>query len=192
MFVGCLEAVTAVDGKEGGWIRSFTKVVRMEAVWNGLHDGWNRPEDFLAPFHHFSPALKFLRVFSTTLLSSYTFDLACSLPLLEDLTIVNSNYEADDDGIDDDGTVFRPSASPVFTGTLHLYQGLKHAAPRLLSLPNGLRFRKFVGESYLHGDLQWMAALVEGCSDTIEFVDLRWWVSSKSPSQLMRLVQRLI
>ena len=178
LFVGCLEAITVADGEEGGWIRSFTNVVRLNLVWSDTTD-WHRLKDSFVPFHNFSPTLRSLHLVSTTFLSPYTFDLVCSLPLLEDLAIVNDGYEANID--DEGGVAFRYPTSPVLTGTLSLLQGLKYAIPRLLSLPNGLRFRKFVCESFLEGDLQRVAALVKRCSDTLECVDVRWWMPSMSP-----------
>jgi len=73
-----------------------------------------------------------------------------------------------------DGIVFQPSTSPVLTGTLELHRthGMEAIARRLLGLPNGLHFRKLMCTWCLEGDLRWMMALLVGCSDTLECVDI--------------------
>jgi hypothetical protein len=67
-------------------------------------------------------------------------------------------------------TVVQPSISPAFTGTLDLtlFRGVGPTARRLLGLPNGLHFRKLALRWIHEGDLQWMIALVVGCSDTLQ------------------------
>ena len=51
---------------------------------------------------------------------------------------------------------------------------------RLLGLPNGIRFRKFKFVWDTAEDVQWVMALVEACSDTLEHVDLEPRVDGKS------------
>ncbi|KAF9644819.1 hypothetical protein BDM02DRAFT_3190265 [Thelephora ganbajun] len=112
LFVGSLQAVTAADAEEGGWIRTFSNVVRLD-VRSGIINMSESPGS-LVPFHDFSPALKSPRVISRSLSSSQVFNLICSLPLLEDLSIRSHEMGSSDD----DGTVFQPSTSAVLTGTL--------------------------------------------------------------------------
>ena len=70
--VGCPEEVTTADAEQGGWIRSFSRV-----VWLVVH---GNPVVSLTPFHGFSPAPKYLCILSNTLPNSQIFDLICSLP----------------------------------------------------------------------------------------------------------------
>jgi hypothetical protein len=76
---------------------------------------------------------------------SHVFDLICSFPLLEDLSvIVFDNGSIDnDEGFDGRSTAIQPSSLPAFTGTLELDPGgTRTIFYQLLSLPSGLHFRK--------------------------------------------------
>ena len=166
LFVGCPLFVTAADAEEGGWIRAFSRVVRFELHTHRYH----HPEISLVPFHNFSPALKSLEVINS-LPRSRVFNLVCSLPLLENLTIRELRiFEADYDGID-----FQPSTPPLLTGTFGLYSGdgTGPIVRRLLDLPGGIHFRKLALTWYGEEDLRWVTALVVGCSDTLECFDIR-------------------
>ena len=73
---------------------------------------------------------------------------------------------------------FRPSTSPPFTGALdiHLPEGMEPVTQQLLDLPSGLHFRNLMytlspGE-VLQRVTAPVTALVEGCSDTLEYVDI--------------------
>ena len=164
LLVACPEEVTTADAEQGGWIRSFSRVERFEVYSNPTR--FRDPVVSLAPFHGLSPILKSLRIHSNTLSNSQIFDLICSLPLLEDLTLAISGIEEN---------VFNPDASlratsPAFTGALDLtvFEGMGSTARRLLGLPKSLRFRELT-LSWLHEeDTQWIAGLVVGCSDTLE------------------------
>ena len=131
--------------------------------------------DGFAPFHGFSPVIKSLRV-DFVHLPPPTFDLIISFPLLEDLTLTAYSemitYEAD--GSDGLSTVVQPSSSPAFTGSLELLleRGRKPIAHRLLSLPGGLHFR-MLAFIWLHEeDLLLTKAFVEGCSHTLESLNI--------------------
>jgi len=169
-----LQAVTAADAEEGGWIRTFHNVVRLE-VWSG-NMSMGEPEGSLVPFHNFSPVLKYLHVVSRNLRCSQVFNLICSQPLLEDLGVLS---DGPDQCSEDDGTAFQPSTSPILNGALILFlpQGVGCTTRRLLALPNGLRFRKLVCASWLEEDLQWIGTLLAGCSDTLEHVDIECYQS---------------
>jgi len=167
LFVGCPWSVTAADAEEGGWIRAFSRVVRFKVHTHRYH----HPEISLVPFHNFSPALKSLRLINS-LPRSRVFNLVCSLPLLEDLSIREFRIgEAGYDGID-----FQPSTSPLLTGTFELYSGggMGPIVRRLLDLPGGFHFRKLALKWHNEEDLRWITALVIGCSDTLECFDIRY------------------
>ena len=88
------------------------------------------------------------------------------------------------DNDDDDGTVFQPSTSPPLTGTLVLclIRGMEPTTHRLLALPSGVRFRRLECIWYLEEDLRCIKAAVQGCSDTIECVDIECANPGKSHS----------
>ena len=81
---------------------------------------WSLEKTSLAPFHRFSPALKTLHVDSMIFPYPQVFDLVCSFPLLEALTLTGDdqslNYEDDTHG----PQTIVPSASPPLTGSLEL------------------------------------------------------------------------
>jgi hypothetical protein len=185
LFVRSLKFVTA---EEGGWIRAFSNVVRLE-VWSGIQNV-REPSGSLIPFYDFSPVLKSLRVASTNLPPSQVLGFVCSSPLLEDLIIRCYGMGNDED----DGTIFRPSTSPALTGTLEIYlpHGMEHTARQLLDLPDGLHFRKLEFAWCLEEDLRWMVDLVTGCSDTLECIDIEYCLSRTSlppPRRVERLAQ---
>jgi len=166
LFVGCPRSVTAEDAEEGGWIRAFSRVVRFEVDTRRYYHS----EISLVPFHNFSPALKSLRVISS-IPRSRIFNLVCSLPLLEDLSIREFRVG----GSDSDGTDFQPLTSPLFTGTFRLYSGggTGPIVRQLLDLPSGFRFRKLVLTWRNQEDIRWITTLMARCSDTLECLDIR-------------------
>jgi len=164
----------SITAKEGGWIRTFHNVVRLE-VWSSLRC-LGEPEHSLVPFHNFSPVLKSLRVVSSTIPYSQILNLVCSLPLLEDLCVIDHGWS----NSDHDGTVSQPLTSSALTGTLKLSltHGMEHVARRLLGLPNGLHFRKLLCTWDLEEHVRWITALVMGCSDTLECVNISYGMFS--------------
>ena len=157
------QAVTAADAEEGGWIRSFYRVVRL------CVDGMQNPNDSkvsLTPLHGFFLALKSLVVYSTRCQNLQIFDLVLSLPLLENLIFTEDNSP----DVDEPPPPTRPSTSPPLTGTLELilHRRMESIVRPLLDLPNGLRFRKLVLPWHQENDLRWTNALVVGCSGTLE------------------------
>ena len=171
--VQCPQVVTMADAEGGGWIRTFSRVVRLEV--NGNAHGFGESE--VAPFHAFSPILRSLRLFSTTLPLSWIFGLVRSLPLLEDLTLAIQRTPNNDD-LDVGGppTGIPPPSSPAFTGTLRLvlFHGMGPTVHRLLDLPNGLHFRHLSFSWRREDELQWVNPLVAECSDTLESLDVRY------------------
>ena len=104
----------AADAKEGGRIRSFSRV-----VYSNI-DSPQNPNDSetvsLASFHWSSPALKSLSMPSTLFQNSQILDLVLSLPLLENLIFIEDNSP----DVDEPPPPTRPSTSPPLTGTLEL------------------------------------------------------------------------
>ncbi|KAF9644822.1 hypothetical protein BDM02DRAFT_3190267 [Thelephora ganbajun] len=171
----CPEVATVAGAQEGGWIRAFSNVTQLKML-----SDVGESVVSLAPFHNFSPALKSLHVASTIFPCTQIFDLICSFRLLEDLNLFQRRVVIGP--IDRDRDIFQPSTSPVLTGTLrvHLPESMEYATRRLLNLPGGLHFWKLECSCYFESNLQWMSALVAGCSDTLECVDIEYWISPPS------------
>jgi hypothetical protein len=167
LLVCCPEVVTIEDAGEGGWIRGFFRVVHLGVHTNPAHS--STLEVSLAPFHSFSPALKYLRVLSSSLLNSQIFGLISTLPHLEDLTLSIGGFTGDD-AFYSDATLDPVRPSPAFAGTLDLtvFRGMGSTVLWLLGLPNGVQFRN-LALSWLHeADLHWINALVVGCVNTLQ------------------------
>ena len=164
--------VASADSGGGGWIQTFSRVTRLN-VGENIRDT-THPKASLDPFRRFSPVLKSLHVSSIWLSNSQIFDLVSSLPLLEDLSLTTCGTENDGLNVGGPPTTIKPSISPVFTGTLELtpLREIKHTVRWLLDLPNGLRFRKLRLSWAREGHLLWINALVKGCSDTLECLDV--------------------
>jgi hypothetical protein len=174
LFVGHPEVVTVADGEMGGWITGFSRVVRLEVV----SSTYDASASLLVPFRGLSPIIKSLVVNIPVLPSSQVFNLILSFPLLEDLAVITSwDTPIDDgDGFDWLLSATQPPNSPLFTGSLELYLGNEviHFIRRLLLLPGGVHFRKFT-LTWLHkGDHLLTMALMEGCSDTLEYLDINY------------------
>jgi hypothetical protein len=168
LFVGCPQVVVAVDAEADGWLRGFSRVVRLVVHGDGPFS--------LLPFHGLSPVIKFLRVSVSALPSSRIINLVHSFPLLEDLVVVVSQDTPADAGVGSAGvlTAVQPSSPPMLTGSLELYvrDGMELVARRLLSLPGGIHFRKLTLTWFHEADCLMAMALVEGCSHTLESLDL--------------------
>ena len=163
--ISCPRSVTVADAEEGGWIRAFSRVVRLDIHVVAFDDR----DLSLVPFHNFSPVLKTLLVMYHTLPRSRVFNLICSLPLLKDLYIIEiAKYEISYSEID-----FQSSTLLPLTGTLELSsKWMEPTAGRLLDLPGGLHFRKLVLTWCSQGDLRWIMTLAARCSDTLEYFDI--------------------
>ena len=154
------------------WIKAFSRVVCFVFTLRA-HDV-HEPAVSLVPFYGFSPMITFLRVFLPVLPSSQVFDLIFSFPLLEDLQVISYRIQIDDgDDSDELSTVVHHPNPPVFTGSLGLWAGvmLKLIVNRLLSLQD-LRFRLLTLLLIHEEDLSSAKALVNGCSNTLESLDI--------------------
>ena len=172
--ISCSHVVTAIDAESGGWIRGFCRVVDLEVASHGSSAG----DSFsLIPFHGLSPTIKSLRVAAPCLPSSRIFDLTLSFPLLEDLTVVIHETSVESSDEIEGGaipTAAQPSTSPMFTGTLYLYLqgGVEPFTHRLLSIPGGIHFRKLILGLIHDDDPSSIMALMDGCSHTLESLDI--------------------
>ena len=108
-----------------------------------------------------------------TLPSLPIFDLILSFPLLEDLTLVTYQVEGADNNPDGPPDTALPPTPPM-TGSLHIFQGtgIGPFARRLLSLPGDIHFWELALTLVCEEDLLSSTALVEGCSQTIEYLDI--------------------
>jgi hypothetical protein len=172
LFVKCPLTVTASDAQEGGWIRTFSRVVHFEI------DIRRRTGDYecFYPFHGFSPAIKSLLVKVFAFPPSRVFNFICSFPLLEDLSVKFYDRSLTIEGDDLDGQLveIQSSTAPVFTGSLKLYiaYGMGSIASRLLSLPNGLRFWSLDLAWEHEDDVSLTRELVEMCHSTLQSLSI--------------------
>ena len=170
--VGCSHLVTAEDADVGGWIRGFSAVVDLEVGGQKKHlDG---SEISLVPLYGFSPVIKSLHADFVAIPSSQLFDLILSFPLLEDLSVIDS-YGLLDNDVGSGGlpAPVRHSNPPMLTGSLELsLGGVRPMAPRLLSLPGGIHFRKLTLAQFHNNNLPLATGLVEACSHTLKSLKL--------------------
>ena len=166
--ISCPRSVTAADAEVGGWIRTFSRVVRLVILAMTCDDRGLS----LVPFHNFSPVLNSLQMTYFPIPRSRIFNFICSLPLLKDLGLTEiTRYQNKYSGID-----FQPSTSPPLTGTLSLSAlRLEPTVGRLLDLPGGLHFRKLVFRLFSEENFEWIMALVARCSDTVECVYISYF-----------------
>jgi len=166
--VHCVSAITTEDAREGGWLRSFSHVVRLELFYiNGMFSSQNAIS--LAPFHKISPSVRSLHVTGYLLLPLQIFRLVQSLPLLENVKTYGHHA---------DGWCLLPvfPTSPIFTGTLELelVRGIFPLALGLLDMPNGLHFRKLILSCHESEDFSSVGRLVAACSDTLKCLEFKY------------------
>jgi hypothetical protein len=174
--IECAEAVIAADAEEGGWLRGFSRIARLEVE---SITPYPESEFSLVPFHEISPVLKSLDVNIPHLPSAHIFDLVLSFPLLEDLAVMINQTMVDDD--DDSEEVETPTATQsltprIFTGTLELYLivGIKPITRRLLSLPGGIHFRELILTWPNEENFWLITPVVEECFHTLESLEIIW------------------
>jgi len=175
LFVGCPEVVTVADAGEDGWIRTFSGVLRLAVRGDLANVGITEISLDLAPFRGFSPVLKSFRISLATIQNSQIFDLISSPPALEDMSVSANVIDTDDVlSLDVSPSAIQPPASPPLIGTLGLTLpiGTGPVARRLLALPSGVHFRRLVLLWPKEADLQWLNALVAGCSGTLEYLTI--------------------
>ena len=171
--IDCPDVLTAADTGEGGWFRGFSQVERLEVDSQTMYV--NEPAIPPIPLHGFPPTLESLRVTFVILPSSCVFGLILSFPLLDDLAVIAFNASIDNgDGPDGLPAVTQPSNPPRFVGSLNIFLkgGMKPITRRLLSLPSGIHFRKLTLTWNHEQDLSLTTSLVEGCSRTLETLNI--------------------
>jgi hypothetical protein len=181
--VRCPEVVADADADAAGWIRGFSRVVHLTLNNQGL---FADPTPLVLS-HEFSPVIKSLRVYFTALPSSQATNLILSFPLLEDLAVTTSMMSTEsDDGSDRLLTSVQPPGPPMLTGTLELRMrdGMAPIIHWLLSLPDGIHFRELTWTWFREGDHLSTMALVEGCSYTLESLDIGWHLLGTSTQHL--------
>ena len=174
LLVGCPQLVTASDAEEGGWIRAFSGVAKLDLDSGAEY--LNDLKDSLAPFRGFAPTLKSLRMCPTCLPCPQVFDLICSFHYLEDLSLAGRDESSENDRDSNEPQTGVPSTSPSLTGTLDLaiIRGVGGTARRLLNFPNCLHFRKFTCLWDHKEDPEWITELVVKCSQTLESLDITY------------------
>ena len=152
---------------------TFCGVVRLDVDTNLLNDQWVS----LAPLHGLSPVLKSFRLTFASLPNPDIFDLVCSFPLLEDLTLIARSSRHDHPAWNG------PSTSPRFTGSfeLRLREEIYPTVHQMLSLPNGLHFTS-IAVSWCSGqDIKATMELVSKCPTTLESLCITNYFSGVFP-----------
>lgn len=152
-----IPVITAADVGVDGWIRTFHNVVHLHLDCLGDEDR----QVLLVHFNGLSPTLRSLSLSTTSI---EVFDLICSFPLLEDLSLVGVLPSSPGT----DGWKI-PSVSPKLTGSLHLQSiwEIYTVAHRFCALPGGLRFTKITLTLSIER-IDPVMELISGCSDTLE------------------------
>ena len=169
--IGCPQEVVAVDAEEGGWIRAFSRIVKLEI---------DEPLDLestvsLDPLCGAFPALRSLDINVSTIEPSQLYSFIYSFPLLEDLSLALQEERQDfNDGVDERTIALPPASSPPFAGSLTLFavNGIFAIASRLFSLPGDLRFRELHLGLNNERDFRFVNEFVQRCSSTLEVLEL--------------------
>ena len=176
----------------GGWISTFTRVVRFEV--DAFKTDLRRGSQFV-PFHGFSLDIKSLRLTFYTIPSSQVFDLIYSFPHLDDLAVTGFNERIEsNDAHDGQATVVQSLAPPSLTGSLELdvWVQADFMISRLLSVPGGLHFRRLRLRLSVQRDASPIAALVEGCRFTLESLEVDYQLLLRTFIHHLYSNQRLI
>ena len=160
LFIWSTLVIPAAVVEGSGWIHAFSNVVRLR-VWGTI----------CLHFRFLPQLLTFLNSSCVAIeidSASLFFKLLCSLPLLEDLSVVGRGIR----NKDDDSATFRYPTSPPLTGALSLCLdwGMEPVTRRLLALPNGLHFWELGLRWHHKDDLRCTMAMVEECSGTLQRV----------------------
>lgn len=166
-----LPAVAAAGTDMHAWINFFRHVVTLEVGTAGCGDG-RVP---LIQFRGLSPTLRSLSLCCTAVPPPEIFNIICSFPLFEDLTLDHEDRQSVVDGWD------IPSTSPKLIGSLELYGENCSFIRGLLGLPDGLRFSK-IKMTRPTEDAKSAMDLVSKCSDTLEFLYFGYFPLSTFPS----------
>jgi len=142
LFINCLHEVTPADAREGGWIKAFSQVTRLEV---GCHP--------------YEPAI-------TLILS---FPLLENLTTFSHDTELSDNGDGFDEPSVTAQPSTSPAFTGSLT---LLTGGLKYLAHWLLSLPSGIHFRALDLTCVPKEDMLLASALVRKCSHSLESLDV--------------------
>ena len=163
-------SITAASAVAPAWVRRFCHIKRLQIT--AMVPGTSIPVP-LVHLHGLSPTLKFLRIGLLPAPFSSIFNLICSFPLLEDLSLYSEAFEGATDGWT------TPSTSPKLTGSLRMKGENRSLVRELLNLPDGLHFSKIRVEWRAQDDdSRTIMDLVSKCSDTLESLYLEYHSSS--------------
>ncbi|KAF9789338.1 hypothetical protein BJ322DRAFT_1105203 [Thelephora terrestris] len=158
LLIYCMRGTTVADVTKGGWIQTFSSVMRFEA--RNVNDAVL--EIFLSTFHNTIKALHMGR--SCTLLLQLV-NLIYPLLVLRDLSLTSCDF-------DPGGPLtITYSNPPPLTETLGLQVsfGMTSMVHQLLDIPSGLHFRE---SRLISSNFACMGRLVEACSGTLEYLEL--------------------
>ena len=177
LFIKFPRTIIPEDAEEGGWIPTFSRVVRLAMGIDGIG-----AYESLVLFHGFSPVIRSLRLTSTSVAPSYTLNFIRSFPLLEDISVIAWFVDTNLTTTDDQPTSLQLSKPPALTGSLELsfVMGMDLIASRLLSLQNGPHFRQLNLVWSSDEDISSTAALVERCFHTLECLHVSFGPIGKS------------
>lgn len=163
-----MDAINTGDGKEGGWIWSFTNVVQLKVC--ELDHRQLTEHISLSPLHALS-SVKSLHLSDCCILPMDFFKFICSFPVLEDLDIKKCQWNVKDVNVDGWSDFIEASTQQPLRGTLTI-QGiqLKIIVCMLLALKTGLHFKKIEWKVDGPGECGVMVPLVEACSNTLESI----------------------
>ena len=158
------------------WIGAFCHIVTLSVAISA----WDDSRTSLVPLHGLSPTLVSLCLTHHSISPSEVFNLVCSFPSLETLSLISTGEE---DGGGDADMLILPSMSPKFTGVLSLVMrgGMRSGIRRLTTLPGGLRFTRILVGCYAE-DLGSITDLVSACRNTLESLGI-----AQNPSGASRL-----
>ena len=91
LFVNFPQVVAPADAEEGGWIPTFSGVVRLEMLID-----CPRTFESLPLFHGFLPVIRSIHISSSNISSSHSLNLFYSFPLLEDLSAIGLSVDNGD------------------------------------------------------------------------------------------------
>ena len=151
---------------------------------------WHHRKFSLLLLHSFSPTIRSLHLTFSCPHIPEIFDLICSFPVLEDLSLAGYGSR-----INSDVAWNAPSTSPRLAGSLELRGGgaMRLVADKLLDLPNGLQFEEFAVQWFIPDGVRAAVILVSRCSKTLRSLKitnylegtlLRPWFSSDNFSPL--------
>lgn len=171
-----LHAICAEVAEDKALIQSFINVTQLTI---DIKQDWRNSQ--LEAFHNLSPAIESLYLIFETAPLPKIFTLICSFPFLKILCITGDGFIND---IDEGVATPQPLALAMFIGTrLVLNCGLKDIISCFLSLPNAPQLQGIKWDAPLldtQPELPWMMALMERCSDTLEWIDINF-MPGRSP-----------